>query len=365
MATETATGQETLIEQQQTCPICGSRDLDPLDVANMNSREPARRDRLAEVLGGDFFVQQKISYCRGCGHVFQSTRPTGPALQRIYDRFATAVGKVTPTDDNMVEYFLRHNAKDYVDMNAKTLAFLDELGVVDGATSALEVRTYGGGLPAMLRERGVGYVEAGYLQEFDAAMARRMFGIENLTPFAFTRPIDEFTPARERYDLIVAYEALTHSPDPMAFLHWVRDHLSENGTAVLLYEPNTPAYRQYQPLSVVFNNFHMNLLNEATSRQLVAHAGGLSVDVHQSRHRDYVAPLYLDLVVRHGGAASGPPENPYDAGYYRSWIAADASPRKRKVTELKRRLTRVMQPVKLGASREFGDLVPARLRRGG
>ena len=88
------------------------------------------------------------------------------------------------------------------------------MACLDGVESALELRTYGGGLLAILRERGVAHVEGGYIQEFDGALARRLFGIENLTPFSFAQAPSEFEPSRRQYDLILGYEALTPLPGP-------------------------------------------------------------------------------------------------------------------------------------------------------
>ena len=124
---------------------------------------------------------------------------------------------MTPTSETAVEYFLAENSKDYVQMPAKALKFLDEHGLLDGVESALELRTYGGGLLAILRERGVAHVEGGYIQEFDGELARRLFGIENLTQFSFAQAPSSSRPPRAEYDLILGYEALTH-PDPVGLL---------------------------------------------------------------------------------------------------------------------------------------------------
>jgi hypothetical protein len=335
------------LERVEACPLCGGERLEELAVANLNGRDPARRDRLAEHVGGDFFAGQRLSFCHGCGHVFQSTRPTPEALQRLYDVFATTVAKVTPTEDNMFEYFLKENSQDYVHGPAKALEFLDCLGVVERTRSALEIRTYGGALVAMLRERGVDHVEAGVLQEFDAQMGRRVFGLDGFKPFTFTQPIGDFRPARDEYDLIVSYEALTHSPDPSATLRWIRERLSDDGVAVLFREPDTPAYRRYQPLSVVFNNFHMHLLNRDTARKLVARAGGLSLEVHEERHPGYVTPLHLNLVLRRSPGGEPDADGPAELGldYYRSWAGWETTPGRRMAWEAGRRLTHLSQPI--------------------
>ena len=353
---------DTLLENVAACPACGSPELRELPVRNLNSRSPERIAQMTEALGGDFFTKQRISICGGCGHVLQTTRPKGESLQRIYDRFAEAVSKVTPTDGNMYEYLLKENPKDYVDMAAKSLEFLDEHGLVEGVRSVLELRTYGGGLLAMLRERGVEHVEGAYIQDFDASLARRVFGIERLDPFSFARPVSDYTPERASYDLIVSYEALTHSLDPVGLLRFVRDHLSERGVAVLLREPNTPAYRPYQPLEVVFNNFHMNLLTPSSIERLVGRAEGLAVEMYDEHHRDYVKPLYLNLVLRRG-APPAVSASPYDEAYYRAWIAEDAAGRRQTVSGVRRRLRRIGEPLGAALRDEIAPAVRARLGR--
>lgn len=325
-----ATATDSLTERVTACPLCGSERLQELPARNLNSRDPKRAARLAELVRDDFFLDQKISVCGDCSYVFQSVRPVPEGLERLYANFAGTVAKVTPTSETAVEYFLAENSKDYVQMPAKALKFLDERGLLDGVESALELRTYGGGLLAILRERGVTHVEGGYIQEFDGELARRIFGIENLTPFSFAQAPSEFEPSRPQYDLILGYEALTHSRDPVGLLNWIRDHLSPEGKAVLFWEPNTPAYREFMPLEIVFNNFHMNLLTRDTLVGLVNRAGGLSVDVFDDYHPSFASPLYLDAVLRRTGSdnGSGPVavKSEYDEGYYRSWLKWDTHP---------------------------------------
>ena len=60
--------------------------------------------------------------------MFQSVRPVPEGLERLYANFAGTVAKVTPTSETAVEYFLAENSKDYVQMPAKALKFLDEHG---------------------------------------------------------------------------------------------------------------------------------------------------------------------------------------------------------------------------------------------
>jgi len=353
------------VVELDTCPLCGSTELESLPVRNLNSRDPARVERMRERFGSEFFVQQRLSICARCNNVFQSSRPTPAALQMLYDSFAETVSKVTPRSENMFEYVFKDNPKDYVHMAAESLEFLDRLDLVDMTNSVLEIRTYGGGLLGLLRERGVSHCEGAYIQEFDREMARRIFEIEELVPFTFTRPIDEFIPARERYDLIVTYEGLTHSPDPVRFLRWIGDHLAERGSAVLFREPDTPAYRRYQPLEVVFNNFHMNLLNRRVAESLIKHAGGLRASLDEDYHPDYARPLYLNIVLTASGTdASAPISGPcYDAHFYRSWIAEDATPRRRALSNARRRLVRLTEPVYVGMRDEIAASLAARLAR--
>jgi hypothetical protein len=344
---QSATGVTADVVELSECPLCGSLVLEALPVRNLNSRDEARIEHMRERLGGDFFVQQRLSICRDCNFVFQSTRPVPEDLEKLYAIFSETVSKVTPRPETMLEYVLKENSKDYVHMPAESLRILDRLGVLEGADYALEVRTYGGSLLALLRERGIGHVEGAYIQEFDAQAARRMFGIERLVPFSFARPIREFQPERDSYDLIVTYEGLTHTPDPVGFLRWIRDHLSEKGAAVLFREPDTPAYRRYQPLEIVFNNFHMNLLTGSSIEALVAAAGGLRATLHCDYHPGYAQPLYRNVVLERDDAATPelrPRGDGYDASFYRSWIAADDSPRKRRLSGMRRRLTRLLEP---------------------
>jgi hypothetical protein len=341
-----ATATESLIEQVTACPLCGSTRLEELEARNLNSRDPARAARLAELVDDDFFHAQKLSVCRDCSFVFQSTRPVPEALERLYAHFAGTVAKVTPTAETAVEYFLVENSKDYVHMPSKALKFLDEHGLLNGVQSVLELRTYGGGLLAILRERGVAHIEGAYIQDFDAELARRLFGIEQLTPFSFARPLSDFEPALPRYDLILGYEALTHSRDPVALLGWIRDRLAPAGKAVLFWEPNTPAYREYMPLEIVFNNFHMNLLTRDTLVALVERSGGLAVKMFDDYHPSFPSPLYLNAVLRPlaGADAAGLRQtvrSPYGEEYYASWLKWDTHPILRPIGKVGRGLRRV------------------------
>jgi hypothetical protein len=320
--------ESSSLEELVACPMCGSGDLDRLPVRNLNSRDPVRAANLMELLDDDFFLHQAISICASCRHVFQSTRPTRAALGQLYERFTESLAKTRPSRATMVEYVLRTNVKDYVQSVANTLETLERIGLLEGARSALEVRTFGGGLLAMLKGRGVEHCEGAYLQEFDAEVARHMFGIDRLWPFSFARPIEDFETQLEHYDLIVLHEGLTHSHEPQRLLSWVSDHLSPRGAAVFFREPDTPAFRPYLPLDVVFNNFHLHLFNSATLSDLARdHTSRLSFELIAERHPSYRKPVYVDLVLRLGvSARPSAPEPPRpDLGFYQSWIRRDES----------------------------------------
>ena len=356
-----ATATESLVEHVSACPLCGSERLQELAARNLNSRDPARAARLADLVQSDFFLEQKLSICRDCSHVFQSTRPVPEGLERLYAHFAGAVAKVTPTPATTVEYFLAENSKDYVQMPAKALKFLDRHGLLNGVDSALELRTYGGGLLAILRERGVSHTEGGYIQEFDAEMARRVFGIEHLAPFSFARPPSEFEPARPKYDLILGYEALTHSPYPLDLLSWIHDRLAPGGKAVLFWEPNTPAYRQFMPLEMVFNNFHMNLLTRDTLEGLIKRVGGLDLELHEDFHPSFAPPLYLNAVLRPkpGGDGRQPAatKGRYDEAYYESWLNWDTHPVLRPAGKVGRGVRRLARSAVRSVGAEVGPLL--------
>ena len=153
-----ATATDSLTERVTACPLCGSERLQELPARNLNSRDPKRAARLEELVQDDFFLDQKISICGDCSYVFQSVRPVPEGLERLYANFADRRegdadlgdgGRVLPRGELQG---LRPDA-------AKALKFLDEHGLLDGVESALELRTYGGGLLAILRERGVAHVE--------------------------------------------------------------------------------------------------------------------------------------------------------------------------------------------------------------
>jgi hypothetical protein len=359
---ETIATTDELVDLE-ACPLCGSSGLEELPVRNLNSRSPARIEQLRRVVGSDFFVGQRISICQDCGLVFQSTRPRPEPLERLYANFAASVSKITPTAESMFEYIFVENAQDYIHAPAKSLAFLDEHGLLEGVESALELRTYGA-LLGLLKERGVTHTEGLYVQEFDADLARRVFGVDELRPFSFARPIEDYRPARDEYDLIVAHEGITHSLDPVGFLRGIRDHLSERGKAVLFREPNTPEYRRYMPLEMVFNNFHMNLLTEPTARALVARAGGLSVDVFKERHPSFAKALYLDLVLRRReGDSEAAADGRYGASYYRSWITWDARPERKPIRAARRSLARLGGQMGEAVKAEFKPVVWAVQKR--
>lgn len=355
---------EGLLELLEACPLCGSGDLTRLPVANLVSRDAGQLATVTEALGGERFpAAQSLAVCEACDSVFQAQRPNERGLELLYERFATALGKETPTAEHMLEYVVKVNAKDYVQMVGASLEFLDRHGLLDGVGAVLELRTFGGGLVGLLKERGIAHVEAGYIQDFDAEAARRIYGIEALEPFSFARGLDEFRARRERYDLIVAYEALTHARSIPEVLDWIAGHLEADGRAVLFREPDTPAYREYFPLEIVFNNFHQHLLDRTRLRRLFADDGRFDVEAWEERHPGFARPLYVNLVLRPTvGAASVtiPGAGPrYGTRFYRSWIARDAS----RVRRFGERTARMAERKSRGAAFRARRLARRLLRR--
>ena len=351
------------LERVAACPSCGAADLDPLPTRNLNSRDAQRTQRLRAHLDDDFFVHQQLAVCRGCDLVFQEVRPTAQALQGLYDHFAAAVAKVTPTPETAVHYLLVDNPQDYVHGVSRALAFLDRIGATDGVRSVLELRTYGGGLAALLQERGVPHVEAAYIDDFDASMAQRLYGLDRLTGFSFAAPIDDVVVERERYDLIVAYEGLTHSRDPRAFVAWLAAHLEPGGRAVLLREPNTPEYRKILPLEMVFNNFHMNLLTPASAVALVRGATDLPCRLYPDHHPAHPYPLNLNIVI--GDVAAGGEEVPHEHRahpheWWMGWIRAERHAVRSNVIRVRRAGARVAAPLAQAVRRELGALTRRR-----
>lgn len=347
------------LQRVAACPSCGADGLDPLPTRNLNSRDAQRSERLKAYLGDDFFLHQRLARCRSCDLVFQEVRPTEQALQGLYDHFAAAVAKVTPTPETAVHYLLVDNTQDYVHGVGRALDFLDRIGATDGVRSVLELRTYGGGLPALLQERGVEHVEAAYLDAFDASMAQRLYGLDRLTPFSFAAPIGELDVQRERYDLIVSYEGLTHSPDPRAFVEWIVAHLEPGGRAVLLREPNTPEYRRILPLEMVFNNFHMNLLTPASALALVAGATDLPCRLYPDHHPAYPYPLNLNIVI--GDVAAEAEAVPHEdrahpLDWWMGWIRSERHPVRSNLIRVRRAGARVGSPAVQALRRELRAL---------
>jgi SAM-dependent methyltransferase len=174
-----------------------------------------------------------------------------------------------------------------------------------------------------------------------------LFGLSTLTPFSFVDPIEEFRPRHDRYDLIVMYEGLTHSRDPRAVIRWLRSHLEPGGVAVLLREPNTPQYRRYFPLSVVFNNFHYGLFTEATIRRLIE-SEGLACEFHDERHDSFPDPLYLNVIIRDGGERSATGrrvEAPVREEFYRSWVREENNRIVQSIVNTRRGLNHLFGPV--------------------
>jgi hypothetical protein len=322
-------GEVAELERVTECPLCGARELSPLDVRNLNSRDAKRIAEVKALLGSDFFVRQSLGICEECDHVFQIQRPTSAALSGLYGAFAETLGKVTASEKNMVEYLLRHNSKDYVAQTSRSIDFLDQHSLLDGVESVLELRTYGGTLLAVLKERGCAHCEGAYLDEFDAAMARRMFAIEQLHPFSFATGIQDVVPELDAYDLIIAYEGLTHSQDPVEVIEWLSDHLLPGGCAVLFREPNTPNYRRYFPLEIVFNNFHLHLFSEGTLSFALERGGFSSFDLFDDYHPMFPIPLYLTGVLQKEDSDTSVRQRPaprrYERKYYESWIRRDRS----------------------------------------
>jgi methyltransferase family protein len=348
------TASHDLIEELHVCPLCGSARLERLIVRNMNARDPERIREFARLLGSAFFMEQSLAICLSCDHLFQVRRPTPDGLVQLYAAFANALGKIAPSEDNMLEYLLRHNSKDYVTAVASSVAFLEHHHLLDDVSSALEVRTYGGALTAILQERGVAHCEAGYTSDFDAKLAQRVFGLSHLHPFSYSTGLTKFMPSLPTYDLIVMYEGLTHSRDPLGVIEWLRTHLSENGHAVLFREPNTPAYRRYFPLEVVFNTFHLHLFSKTTIDTAINRVGGIHGELLDDYHESYPTPLYISVILRNSSEGKSDREEVISASllrprygyrFYASWIARDKSRRRaiaeRAVGKMRRELSRV------------------------
>lgn len=307
----------------------------------MNARDPERIHEFARLLGSPFFTEQSLAICLSCDHLFQVRRPTPDGLVQLYAAFANTLGKIAPSEDNMIEYLLRYNPKDYVTAVARSVAFLDHHHLLDDVSSSLEIRTYGGALTAILKERGVAHCEAAYMSDFDAKLAQRVFGVSHLHPFSYANDLTDLLPSLPTYDLIVMYEGLTHSRDPLQVIRWLRNHLSENGRAVLFREPNTPAYRRYFPLEIVFNNFHLHLFSKATIGTAIEQVGGLQGELCDDYHQSYPSPLYVTVILRKGKrdredreelTSAGSPGPRYGLRFYGSWIARDKS-RRRAIAE--------------------------------
>jgi hypothetical protein len=313
------------IEKVRSCPLCGGTDLHRLAVPNLNSRDPALTNALAQLVGGDWFVRQQLSLCQGCGHLFQSSRPTQAGLAALYTHFAAALGKQPLSGNAPLRAILLDNKKDYVDLPARSFRFIEQHGLIDGAKSLLELRTYAGVLPALLREAGLDHVEVGALQDFDRASAGQLFAIDRVVDFRYSSSLNELQVERERYDLIVMYEGLTHARDPIESLRWLRDRLAPQGAAVLFREPNTPAYRSDFPLEIVFNNFHMHLFSRTTLSYAVHAADGLTVDIHEETHPQFDAPLYLTAILRRGDHPPVSVDARQELRFYERWQQRDGS----------------------------------------
>jgi SAM-dependent methyltransferase len=319
--------RDSELERVTRCPLCASEDLSQFDVRNVNSRDPQRILELTDVLGSDFFVRQSIGICETCDHVFQLDRPSPAALADLYTAFSKTLGKVTASRSNMIEYLLRHNSKDYVTLTSTSIDFLDQHSLLDGVASVLELRTYGGTLLGVLQERGFEHCEGAYIDEFDAQMAREMFGIRRLRAFSFARGFADYAAELEAYDLILAHEALTHSRDPVSVLQWLRAHLRPNGRAVLFREPDTPKYRRYFPLEIVFNNFHLQLFSKKTLAFAIERGGFQNFELFADYHPAFTMPLYVTAVLHEqDGVRANSPREParrYGRRYYESWVIRD------------------------------------------
>jgi hypothetical protein len=173
-----------------------------------------------------------------------------------------------------------------------------------------------------------------------------VFGLEHVSVFGFDAPLAEAPLARDRYDLIVLHEVLTHSPDPHAVLDWVDERLAAGGRAVFYREPDTPAYRPYQPLEIVFNNFHLNLFSAASLARLIAGDGRFSARLYDDTHPSYTTPVYVNVVAERGNGDVSPAPPVHPPAFYDSWLARDRSAVRRFGHRLRQAATRRLRALR-------------------
>lgn len=185
-------------QERVACAVCGRRD----------ARPHWRCDGFA-------FVQ-----CPGCGHIYQSPRPTGAALAARYD---------SEYADYEVE-----NSENFLDLMLKGLDDLRVFERIDrahGPTSVLDVGCATGALLEYLAERGFrvqGVEPCAPAAEY--GRTRRGVAIQTGTLEALA--------STERYSVIHSSHVIEHVPDPRAFLREIHGRLEPNGFAVIV-TPNT------------------------------------------------------------------------------------------------------------------------------
>lgn len=163
--------------------------------------------------------------------------------------------------------------------------------------------------PRRILEVGAGslYVATRLMEQFDATEYVVVDpSIHETAPAGPIKVVSDYFPCGNlegrAYDLAIALNCLEHVPDPVAFCGELRDHMAENGIAILVF-PNCEAALAHGDLNVLVHE-HLTYFTPASVRWLAA-ASGLRIRAVQSVHDTFLVVLQKEGKRTAGGDDCG------------------------------------------------------------
>ena len=240
------------MEVLNECPACGSDDLVPVDFPT-----DLKEHELQE-FGSAVIKDSGLALCSRCQLLFARNRQDKSDVLGYYHAFSKIEKR---------EYAVYPPPQEFLQAQERLSNYLfklleSEQGVLEGKTSALNIRTECGLHMARLRDE-YGFTELYGLDHFDSNMryAREDLGLENmgfLHPYEFELPFE-----RKQFDLVLCNHLVTHAFKPMALLAHLRQLLTDNGAVVVYNEiDHMPRFYEGSLHKKGVVNFHKQLLTQ-------------------------------------------------------------------------------------------------------
>lgn len=239
-----------LVEEWQSCPVCGSERLRPLHV--YRSRRKLSPEPLLALLG-----------CEACGVAHSAPTPTPEELDGYYTEPEGWERRTSESEED-IAHALEHKGARYARQLELLRGHLDPPSA-DGAPRAFD---FGCGLGSWLDAlQDAGWdtfgLEPGAKQERVAARRHRML---------------EAVPPEEGFELAVLHHVLEHLPDPLGTVRDVARALVPGGQ-LFVSVPDLGRVHRHRKLGYAASDLHIVSFSLSGLRSLLALAG-LEVEAH-------------------------------------------------------------------------------------